>query len=402
MAEQLAARRSKGEPYSPDATFSALARSERRRLLRCLVDAAPEPDTEEELATALAAFTRDKSQEAVAEEERGEAAVRLHHKHLPSLTAAGFVQREADGAIRLAEHPALGDSGILKAIEGEAIGTAASLDALFRALADTRRRSILDVLSHQVGAIHVETLARELEAKKRDVPDSDVLAADVPRSLTRLRHVDLPHLSKAGLVEYDPDDRTIAYSGHPDLRVPWMHSVFEPEFRESLTGESHADGIGEIEGRERVISFGQALCDRADEELFCTFTDTELLEAGCLTRIRDASRERDVDIYLGTRDPTVRAYVEENAPEVLLWEPNTDWLTLPVAGDRVDRLLLADREAVMLGTLLGPSAEGTHREQSIVGEGEHNPLVTMICQLLDPHLEEIDEGTDDTASRLPL
>ena len=132
------------------------------------------------------------------------------------------------------------------------------------------------------------------------------------------------------------------------------------------------------------------------------FTDRQLLEAGCLTRIRDAARERDVDVYLGTRDPMVREYIQENASEVILWEPNTGWLNLPVAGDRVGRLLLADREAVMLGTLLDQETDGVHDEQAMVGEGEHNTLVTTICQLLRPHLEEIDTDTDDIAARLPL
>ena len=256
------------------------------------------------------------------------------------------------------------------------------------------------MLSHQFGRIHVETLAREL-LSDAETTDSAVPAEDVERALVDLRHVDLPTLSEAGVIEYDPDAGTVAYAGHPELTVSWMHSVLEPDFRGSLTGEAEPNAIGEIEGREGVISFGQSLCERADDELFCMFTDTELLEAGCLTRIRDAAR-RGVDVYLGTRDPAVREYVEEHAPGVVLWEPNTDWLNLPVAGDRVGRLLLADREAVMLGTLLEEQTDGVHEEQSIVGEGEHDTLVTMIYQLLGPHLETIDAEAQDVEALLPL
>ena len=335
--------------------------------------------------------------------ERQQAAVALHHQHLPSLTAAGFVELDDDDdTVSVAEHPALRDSGVVEAIEGDASGSERSLDRLFGALTDARRRTTLDVMSHQYGPIHVETLARELVASERDVAESDVSVAAVEQTLVRLHHVDLPHLSESGLVEYDTESQIVAYEGHPDLRVPWMHSVFEPDFRSSLTGETDSDGIGEIEDREGVISFGQSLCDRADEELFCMFTDTGLLEDGCLTRIRDAAQERDVDVYLGTRDPAIREYVEEHAPEVVLWEPNTDWLNLPVAGDRVGRLLLADREAVMLGTLLEEQPDGRYAEQSIVGEGEHNTLVTMIRQLLGPRLEETGEDTEHVEARLSL
>lgn len=131
------------------------------------------------------------------------------------------------------------------------------------------------------------------------------------------------------------------------------------------------------------------------------FTDSDLLEAGCLTRIRDASR-RGTDVYLGTCDPDIRAYVREHAPEVVLWEPATDWLDLPVEGDRVGRLLLADREAVVLGTL-GKAADGdVPEEQAIVVEGPDNALVVMVRQLLGARLAEFDEAGEEAEATLPF
>jgi hypothetical protein len=386
-----------------DRLFTCLASSERRFVVTLVSRRDPEPVPRRELATALAARKSDKPHREVTDEERQQAAARLHHRHLPRLTDAGLIEHDTeDGAVGLSDHPAFQDQGILDVVADTVPATSESLDTLFDGIAEAHRRDVVDVLSHQFGPIHVETLARELEASGRDVRASEVPETVVDRIQGRLLHVELPALSEAGLVEYDPAERTVAYAGHPQLRVPWMHSVLQPEFRQSLTGESDPEGVGEIEGRERVISFGQSLCDRADEELFCMFTDTQLLEAGCLNRIRDAARERGVNVYLGTRDPTVQEYVEGNAPEVVLWEPNTDWLNIPVAGDRVGRMLLADREAVMLGTLLEERRDGLHEEQAIVGEGEHNTLVTMICQLLGPHLEEIDEDADDIEARLPV
>jgi len=375
---------------SLDLLFDSLANRERRRIVGLVFDRAPEAVSREELVTSM---TVDKCQRAT---------TALDHVHLPKLSAAGLIDRNSDdNTVALADHPAFQDPGIREIIEDDGSTSDPSLDALFSAIADGRRRTILDILSHQFGPIHVETLAWDIETYDEETRESEVPTAAVNRVVKRLHHVDLPHLSETGLIEYDTDARTVTYEGHPQLRVPWIHSVLKPEFRRSLTGESDPNGIGEIQGREQVISFGQSLCDRADEELFCMFTDTQLLEAGCLTRIRDASR-RGTTVYLGTQDPDIREYVRENAPDVVLWEPNTNWLNLPSAGDRVGRLLLADREAVMLGTLLEETNDGFHEEQAIIGEGEHNTLVTMICQLLGPHLEEIDEGTEDIEARLPL
>jgi len=382
-----------------DAVFACLGSSERRRVLQLVHERAPDSVPLEAVPTAVAARTNRKQPGDVTREERRDTEVALHHVHLPELTDAGLVERD-DEAIAIADHPAFEDSSVVDVLEGDVRTSAESLDAFFAAIADERRRDVLDVLSHQFDRIHVETLAREL------LTDAETNASEVPAEAVRdalvgLHHVDLPTLADADLVEYDADAGTVEYAGHPELTVPWMHSVLEPAFRGSLTGETEPSGIGEIEGRERVVSYGQALCERADDELFCMFTDTDLLEAGCLARIEHAA-QRGVDIYLGTRDPTVREYVEENAPEVVIWKPNTDWLNIPVAGDRVGRLLLADREAVMLGTLLEARSDGVHEEQSIVGDGEHDTLVTMICQLLAPHLETIDTEDEDLEALLPL
>ncbi len=385
-----------------DSLFRCLASRDRRQLLGILSERAPDALTRRDLATYLTPGYLENPGERASSEEIQQALLDLHHVHLPALEAAGLIDRdETRVTVAITDHPAFDDEGVVAVVRGEATADSDSLDALFAALADPRRRTILDVLSHQFGPIHVETLARELGADERDVPESEVSTGTVDRMLARLHHVHLPRLSAAGLIEYDVAEQRVAYEGHPELRVPWTHSVLEPSFRSSLTGESDPGGVGEIQGREAVVSFGQSLCDRADEELFCMFTDTDLLEAGCFTRIRDAAR-RDVDVYLGTRDPTVEEYVRENAPEVVLWEPNTDWLNLPIADSCVGRLLFVDREAVMLGTLLEERNDGAHEERAIVGEGTDNTLVTMIGQLLTPHLERIDQETEDVESKLPL
>lgn len=391
------------ETGSLDDLFDCLASSDRRRILGILDEWAPYSLTRRDLATYLVPGYHPDTAARNSDTDVQQVLHKLHHVHLPKLEAAGLVDYGTDReTVTLADHPAVEDDGVSAAISSNSDVDGDSLDRLFRALADARRRTILDVLSHQLGPIHVETLARELGAKEQGIAESEVPADKVDATLVGLTHGHLPHLADAGLIEYDPDEQIVAYEGHPQLTVPWMHSVLQPDFRRSLTGESEPDGIGEIEGREQIVSFGQSLFDGADEELFCMLTDTQMLGAGCLTRIRDAARERDVDVYLGTRDPVVREYVQQNAPEIVLWEPNTDWLNLPAAGDKVGRLLLADREAVLLGTLLEGETDGVHEEQAIIGDGEHNTLVTMIRQLLSPHLEELDEDTEDIEARLPL
>jgi hypothetical protein len=180
-----------------------------------------------------------------------------------------------------------------------------------------------------------------------------------------------------------------------------MHSHLGPGFRASLTTSSKDEDVWTLKERENIVSYGQSLCEEADEELFMMFTTTGLLESGCFTRITQAI-DQGVDVYLGTCDSTVREFVLENTPEVTLWEPQENWLNLPVEDEKVGRLVFADREAILVGTLGKRDDEGVFEEQAIAGEGAENALVVLMRQMLASQLDQFDEQSDDLKSNLPF
>lgn len=375
---------------SLNALFSCLASSDRRRLLGHIHDQAPASVTRDELATILAASNQNQSLEQVTDEEHQQAQTAIHHVHLPKLDTAGLIRRNfTDTTVALTNHLAYQDNGILAVITDDVSAESASRDALFRALADTRRRTILDVLSHQYHPIKLQTLAHDVASTQQGGPTEDV-----EQVLYSLQHVHVPHLQEAGLIEYNIDEETVIYEGHPLLRVPWMHSELSPEFKVSLTDTPKDADIWTIDGREKTVSCGQSLCEEADNDLFLMFTTTGLLEAGCFSRIKQAA-DRGVDVYLGTADPTVQGFVSEHAPEVTLWEPQTNWLNLPVDGENVGRLVFADREAVMIGTLGEKSDAGVHEEQAIFAQGADNALVALLQQMIRSQLDVLEDQTED-------
>lgn len=131
------------------------------------------------------------------------------------------------------------------------------------------------------------------------------------------------------------------------------------------------------------------------------FTVDGLIEQACLRRIR-AALDRGVDVYIGSQTPALRDLVREEAPEVTLWEPQLDWLNLPTAREKVGRLIMADREAIMLGTLGEETAEGVYEETAITGTGENNALVMLMRELLGSRLDHLDEQSEDFLSEIPL
>ncbi|MEF8937702.1 MAG: hypothetical protein V5A32_07075 [Halovenus sp.] len=223
---------------SLNAVFDCLAHGARRRILERLGERAPQPLTRRDLATDLVQ-NDSVAQDGDTDADLQQALRALHHTHLPKLEAAGLVRREtARELVTITDHPAFEDGGILAAIESESDESSDPLDRLFGALGNARRRAILGVLCHQDGSIHTETLARTLGAREQEIPESEVPAGDLETIVVDLVHCQLPSLADSGLVTYDSDAGTVAYEGHPQLTVPWTHSVLSPEFRRLLTVES--------------------------------------------------------------------------------------------------------------------------------------------------------------------
>lgn len=213
-----------------NAVFDCLADSDRRQLLGVLDERTPGAVTREELATSLAARRDGSPDGQAAAEARDRLLAKLHHVHLPKLARAGLVERVPEqDAVTLIDHPAFQTASIDDLIGAAAELDPSSRDSLFAALANHRRRLVLDILGRHVGAMQTRTLAREVCAAEHGVSASSVPAEFVEAVLVGLHHSHLPRLSDAGLLAYDSAAQTVTNEGHPALRVPRPHALLESE-----------------------------------------------------------------------------------------------------------------------------------------------------------------------------
>lgn len=79
----------------------------------------------------------------------------------------------------------------------------ASLDSLFAALAQPRRRQVLAVTGERDGPTAVDELARSIARTEHERRPEEPPAASVASVATTLHHVHLPRLADAGLLAYD-------------------------------------------------------------------------------------------------------------------------------------------------------------------------------------------------------
>lgn len=156
-------------------------------------------------------------------------------------------------------------------------------------------------------------------------------------------------------------------------------------------------GIWTIEGRQNVVRRGQCIAARAERELFGLFTDAAVFEDECFRQAQDAL-DRGVRVFLGSPDEGLCTEFREHFPEAVVWEPTLDWQTLPALGTQLSRLVMADRNIVMLATL---GRDGNSYDESATwGEGPDSPLVILARQVIGSRLDDLESSED--ASGLPL
>lgn len=111
------------------------------------------------------------------------------------------------------------------------------MDAVFDVLADRRRRRVLYCLVRDPdGVRELPDLVADVRAEEEggDEPGGVAAEAAIEREL---HHRHLPKLADAGLIDYDPRQGTIRYTGSPGLEA-WVDRARQREGAEVCSGDS--------------------------------------------------------------------------------------------------------------------------------------------------------------------
>ncbi|WP_254530305.1 DUF7344 domain-containing protein [Natrinema gelatinilyticum] len=202
-----------------DEFFGALANARRRVVVRIVSERSPEGIGKNDLAFRLAAVTTDNTLVSVSDDDHQRTLVDLHHRLLPPLKDAGLLEETEDGAVVTTDHWTFDDTRFDRPVSIGAGDEQDGRDAVFHALADERRRTVLSVLTAQYHPIATETLARDVAAREAGKTEREVSKRHVDDVHASLVHVHLPLLDEATLVGYDSEDGRVSYEGHPLVRV---------------------------------------------------------------------------------------------------------------------------------------------------------------------------------------
>lgn len=276
------------------------------------------------------------------------------------------------------------------------------MNAQIQLLGDPEHRAIVRILDEAAHSLHVEELSRRLVDRETALVDTAEYENRLDETILSLHHNRLPRLAEAELIDYDREANRAACR-EPPAPDAERYEITSIDELISLLPTSNSDdseeGIKEITGRQSVIEYGRKLADEAEEELFCMYVGTDLLEDECIKRAEQAI-DCDVTMYMGSQNPEVRELTRKHLPEATIWEPQLDWLNTPTY-PRVGRLVMIDRRKVMLAILEEPTDDEPHPEETAVAaEGEEHPFVVLVRDLLGPRLDHLDYQSEDFRSEL--
>lgn len=206
-------------------------------------------------------------------------------------------------------------------------------------------------------------------------------------------------LHDRGLIEIREGSPREFRAVSPDLAATKLEREFQDHLdaaSEALAGLSprhgrrETGGVWTIEGRYNVIERGQQLSAEAEDELFGLFTEDAVFEENCFRQAHNAI-DRGVTVFLGSPDEGLRDELRDEFPEAIVWKPNLEWQTLSVAEGQVSRLVMADRNRIMIGSLRGEAAPGELDENAIWGWGETNGVLLVMRQIIGSHLDEVED-----------
>lgn len=186
---------------------SILADSRQRQILSILLDRS-HPTAERDLCLQVTAQETGKEPAEVTEEEHEPIHVDLHHRCLPKLEAAEWIERYPEGVTITESFLSWNENSSSPDLQDPDHPFWEPVSAL---LARPRRKELISIIADQPQQFSLTELATELE-ERGPGPYTNGQRENELAPINTLHHLDLPKLAEVGLIEYDHDEKTIARS----------------------------------------------------------------------------------------------------------------------------------------------------------------------------------------------
>lgn len=143
-----------------------------------------------------------------------------------------------------------------------------------------------------------------------------------------------------------------------------------------------------LSGASAITSRTQQLVDEADNEIILVIGDESAYTSELRERLQ-AARDRGVTVVIGIADEALQERVESEFPGAEVFVSGLEWLSSSAdTGDEtvIGRLLLVDRNTILVSTFHEAMGNGHNHEQAVFGRGFDNGLVAIVRRLMSTGL----------------
>jgi sugar-specific transcriptional regulator TrmB len=203
-------------------------------------------------------------------------------------------------------------------------------------------------------------------------------------------------LESKGLVETQHSNPQRFRAVPVDEAVEILRTEYETRtesLRDALRDLDPADTGDEVEvthevwalsGEPGITSRTQQLIDEADSEIVMVIGEESVFTPELEDHLQ-AAHDRGVNVVLGTISPTLRDSIQERLPGSQVFVSGLEWLrgTEEAADEtEISRLLLTDRESILVSTYVEGGRDDSQHEQAVFGRGFDNGLVAIVRRLM--------------------
>jgi sugar-specific transcriptional regulator TrmB len=169
------------------------------------------------------------------------------------------------------------------------------------------------------------------------------------------------------------------YEQRIDQLVDSLHDL-EPVTLDVGSDDHHQ--VWSLSGTTAVTSRTTDLIDNAEDEVVMVVGDGSVL-TDSLVEALDSAAADGVDLLVGVIDDRTRELIDSAVPDATVFISGLEWLQETDDGSNVGitRLLLVDRDAILVGSVTGGSTH-SGSEHAVFGRGLKNGLVVIARRLL--------------------
>lgn len=217
--------------------------------------------------------------------------------------------------------------------------------------------------------------------------------ADIPRSRV---YETMDRLQERGLAEIHQGEPREYQSVPVDTAMETLRNQYD-EYFETVEGtlreiepayKKATQGVWAINDHEQVTGRISEIVNEATTEIVLIVLDEGLLDETVQVCLGDAN-DRGVDVYVGTASETVRDHVEGTDVDGRVFTTGLiEWFTAMSDVPRIGRVLMVDREPILVSALHDEELPGVPNETAVWTDGVDHGFATFAKRVITYELRE--------------